>query len=1057
MSAQIQFISAGAGSGKTFRLTQILSEALSSGKAMPGGVIATTFTKKAASELRERVRSHLLKEGKFSLANAMGQARIGTVNSVCGSFLERFAFEAGLSTELQVIDDAQSKVFIHRAIDAALTESLRRELTGLATRLDLEDWPDLIKNLIDLCRSNAISADELLGMATANADAFLALFPKPATDDLDALVVKEIDRVVQMIKPAIEAGTVKTSKDYLRELETIRRNLGKSYGKWKDWIFLHSGNPGAKYRQDVEPIADIAKRFESHPRLHQDVRDLIDRVFSAASHALGHYAALKQEMGVLDFADQETLLLKLLDEPAVSKALAEELDLLLVDEFQDTSPIQLALFLKLAKLAKQTYWVGDIKQAIYGFRGSDTRLMQAVLAALPSLGGSKDVLGASWRSRPPLVELINDVFVQAFGNSLPAEEVKLEPKRDDPLAKTKSSAAFAHWRLVGKNIGLRSASLALGVKQLVQGGRLVVDRDTKLTRKAKYSDIALLSKSNDGVDAVVAALKKSGIPVSTSQAGLLATPEVVLALACLRRLNDSADTIATAEILSLADCLSPEVWVSDRLEYLGQGGIQTAWKEQGDSAHPLLLEIAEVRTALPLLAPREALDTVITRCKLHQHVLQWRADDSVARQRFANLEALLDLAQQYEDQCRNAQRAATISGLILWLDEQAQAEEDGLALPALDAVRVMTHHAAKGLEWPIVILLGLESEVRNRLWQATAIARSEIDAQNPLKDRFIHFWPWPFGKKTKDIELLDSALASNLGKMLTLEANEEAKRLLYVSMTRARDLLIFAVQAKDKESPWLDVLGADVLAPIDDEDPEEISLNSDARIPYQCSVLDAEAEQDASASIQPSVPLYWFESLPELEQGRLSLNFSASSAEPVPCQMLEKIQIGQRMVVNGRPEMSVLGTAIHACIGASFTDKNAPLVADEYEAILQGFGVEGCVSVAKLEHQTLALHQWINTRWPGAKAIAEIPIEARFPNGQLLNGRIDLLLETDQGLILIDHKSSLTASDQWDKQAVKYSGQIKAYKEALEAVSSKPVTECWLYFPVAAGAIRLEV
>jgi ATP-dependent exoDNAse (exonuclease V) beta subunit len=105
---------------------------------------------------------------------------------------------------------------------------------------------------------------------------------------------------------------------------------------------------------------------------------------------------------VLDFADQEHQLLTLLDHPEVAAVLEDELDLLMVDEFQDTSPIQLALFLKLARFARRVYWVGDVKQAIYGFRGSDTALMQAILAALTrarrTQGGAAGVVALAART-----------------------------------------------------------------------------------------------------------------------------------------------------------------------------------------------------------------------------------------------------------------------------------------------------------------------------------------------------------------------------------------------------------------------------------------------------------------------------------------------------------------------------------------------------------------------------------------------------------------------------------------------------------------------------------
>ena len=134
MAGTLRFVSAGAGSGKTYRLTQILHEKLSSGQAAPGGVIATTFTRKAATELRERVRTALLEKGEFALANAMGQARIGTVNSVCGGFLERFAFEAGLAPEQRVLEEAQSGALVREAIDAVSDSATVQDIVELARR-----------------------------------------------------------------------------------------------------------------------------------------------------------------------------------------------------------------------------------------------------------------------------------------------------------------------------------------------------------------------------------------------------------------------------------------------------------------------------------------------------------------------------------------------------------------------------------------------------------------------------------------------------------------------------------------------------------------------------------------------------------------------------------------------------------------------------------------------------------------------------------------------------------------------------------------------------------
>src|SRR5690606_31188311 len=157
---------------------------------------------------------------------------------------------------------------------------------------------------------------------------------------------------------------------------------------------------------------------------------------------------------------------------------------------------------------------------------------------------------------------------------------------------------LANWVLAGRNAGQEASALASGDRQLIDSGYVVYDKQAQSLRPARFGDIAILSRSHDGVDALAAALFAQGIPVVTAQAGLLATPEATLALACLRRLNDPADTLATAEIVSLADSLEPEVWLADRLRYLAQGGNVDLWCEQGvggHPAHPLLEAIAALR------------------------------------------------------------------------------------------------------------------------------------------------------------------------------------------------------------------------------------------------------------------------------------------------------------------------------------------------------------------------------------------------------------------------------------------------------------------------------
>lgn len=311
-NANITFISAGVGSGKTHRLTELLQEELTVRAVRPAGVIATTFTRKAAAELRERVRAHLLQQGRFALASAMGQARIGTVNGVCGQLVARFAFEAGLSVEQQVLEEAQAERLLDRAIDAVLDETQMDTLLALVERLglnnswndDQEEWKAALQSLVNQLRSNDIPLAHLEGFAKANADALLKHFPTPTHEDLDAALLRAIRVALPTIEAVAVAGSKRNTADYVTLVKAFERDLERQSAPWSAWIKLAKSAPEASLRTTIEPISALAGRAAEHPGLHADLRHYLDLMFALAGRALTHYQAVKQEMGVLDFADQ---------------------------------------------------------------------------------------------------------------------------------------------------------------------------------------------------------------------------------------------------------------------------------------------------------------------------------------------------------------------------------------------------------------------------------------------------------------------------------------------------------------------------------------------------------------------------------------------------------------------------------------------------------------------------------------------------------------------------------------------------------------------------------
>ena len=1045
MAGRIRFVSAGAGSGKTYHLTHILHEKLISKQATPGGVIATTFTRKAATELRERVRTALLKKGEFALATSMGQARIGTVNSVCGGLLERFAFEAGLAPEQRVLEESQAGVLVREAIDAVSDNATIQNMVELARRLGIDSWQDALKALIDQARANDIAPTHCAAFGERNAKDLLAYFPVPSTEDLDGALLSAIETIVPELEK--RATGKQNTAGYIALARETQRVVRSRTVVWADWVRLFKGAPEAGLKTIAQPITDLSGRFVAHPRLRQDIEQYLAVIFTLAAKALGAYAQRKRELGVIDFVDQEHLFLGLLEKPAITEVLSKELDLLLVDEFQDTSPIQLELFVRLSRIARESVWVGDVKQAIYGFRGSDAELMKAVLGNLPNLGGCKEVLDQSYRSRPHLVRLVNSAFADAFASGLSRAEVELAPVREELV----SDPAFANWVLNGKNIQQKAAALVEGIKALIASGYCVVDPATGSPRAAHYGDIAILSKTNAGVQAVAQALRFGSVPWATQQPGLLSTPEALLALACLRRLNDPRDTLASAEIVSLADCEEPESWLADRLQYLERGGKSRRWRDEAKDGHPILSRIAELRAQAPMLSPAGAMELVIAGCDLAGRVLRWRRDELVARVRLANLEAVLGLARSYEEACLARSQPGTVSGLILWLGEQAQKDFDLLAEPPVNAVKVMTHHAAKGLEWPIVILLDLEKNIQDRLWSVGARSDTSLDVDAPLKNRWIRYWPWPFGSQQK-VNIADVIAQSSEGIRVRTEAIDETKRLLYVSMTRARDLLVFALSGKKGTGEWLESLNAPWLVP--DIASASIVLPDGTDVPFDFQSLDPPGALPSMA--EPDVTLRWFP-VPDVRTERLPATLVASASVARPCRITDTVSLGDRIALKTGTDITALGNAIHACIAMAFTDPNISMDEARVVPILNGFGLKGEIDPAGLVRHIAVLDQWISLRWPYCRRYVEVPIESIFPSGQVMHGQIDLLLEVDGGWVLIDHKANPAPRDRWEQVVTEHSGQLSIYADALVCATGRSVTETWIVLPVAAGAVQITM
>jgi ATP-dependent helicase/nuclease subunit A len=1046
----ITVVSAGAGTGKTWRLSTEYVNAAKAG-ASPSRIIATTFTIKAAAELVERVRARLIQEGYPDAAQSALAGLVGTVNSVCGRLVSDFAIEGGLSPVAKVIPPEMADSLFGAATEEAI-QKFSSKIDPLADRLRQENWRNIVLDVVKLARGSALEPAQFADFALKSWQGIEPLLAPIAANETPADLDRALVDVIRTCISQIDAGgdVTKTTKDTLTALREIASQM--SNGRplaWDAWALVSKLKAAKASEPFLQPVRAIATRHATHPRLHTDLREFIELVFACAAEALGHFSEFKRARGLLDFTDQEALALELLRLPEVRARMRERFDLLMVDEFQDTSPIQLAVFLEMAKAVKRSLWVGDQKQAIFGFRQTDPALVNAVIEKIrPATGGLEESLDTSRRSRPSLVRFANAVFGAAFPpKGVPADKViipnfhRAEPADFGP--------ALHHWKLEGKS--WPSALQALGgrIQSMLASpdSTPVINRADGIRRPLKPSDIAILCRQNDRCKAVADVLGSLGIPAAMPRNHLLDTPEAVLACAALRYLVDPADSLAVAELAHFNEGNDDwfAVWLTK--------GVDTV-----KAANAAVLAIDEQRTNLAHLTPAEALETAIAAARIDQLVHRWDR----AGERLANLDALRKVALLYEDACRATRGAATAAGLVAHLSKGLTDGGERPAFEGDDAVRVLTYHKAKGLEWPVVVLLDLQDGAKRSPFGVHSESSADgLDPWNPLAGRWVRFWPWPYGKQEKDVHLDATAFASPQAQARGEMERAELVRLLYVGMTRARDYLVFATRPT-VSSAWIDILtradGSAVLTlpTTDGENPVNIEGEAFTVVVQSAGAPSANISHDEAPATAWFAPPPLSGELPKYLPARLSPSMaSQDNIDTGSPEASIPIEIGKRFPLNGKPDMRLLGEAVHGFLAADNIDWPIQERETMAQQALDRWGVSGALLPASLIEASNRLDAFISERWPGAKQHREMPVFGRIGT-QLASGRVDLLIETSEGFVIIDHKTFPGAQDTWAGKVAGFSPQLSLYSQIISQATGRPVLHCFVHMPIVGAVISIR-
>ncbi len=1032
---RLNVVSAGAGSGKTTRLCDEIAREVIDNSVDPARVLGTTFTRLAAAELKGRTQRTILRredlplERRLELAERLELALVGTVHAVGHRLLKRYALPMGLSPRVEILahdeehGDEKARHHVRRLL-GAVPSSRWDALLPPARRLGLDrDIADTLLRILEVKRTNAVNDDAFREQMLASAERYLAVLSggeEPV--DVEGYELQEAARqaLAQISGLTDETGVTKQA---LVKLRRLARDRSLAWSSWVEAAGLKAGKRSGADAQ-LTRLRSLGATARRSAALHADVREFLHHATEAVLELGEAYDGYKRERALLDYIDLEVLFLRLLERPDLADSLREELQLVLVDEFQDTSPIQLAIFLRLRELAQRSVWVGDPKQAIYGFRGADTELVAA--AWDNARDAERDRLGSSWRSTSGLVGFAAKLFDTPFEG-----DAELEAKRGP------GDLEVERWILSDRNASARDAALSHGIRGLTDGG-------------VARPDIAVLVRTNRHAHDLAAQLARDGVPALSLCPGLLGTRECRIAMAGLRLVADRYDALAATILLHL---ITPHeggtpTWFEARLREVREA------RERGTrpapfAGHPVLAPFDDLDARAA--DPSGLVEAVVVALDLGQHLASW-GDPT---RRAANLDAFGELARAYEKSTEQLGQAATLTGFLQWCSLLEETEQDWFPQPrGSDAVTVCTWHAAKGLEWPTVILTDLHRLYPPDLFKPVVRGGLAADG-HPLEGRQVGYWPWPFGDAKHGLGLREDVLDTADGRATQEAGKREDQRLLYVGVTRARDRLVLAHQ--DGKTDWLDLL------------PEWRSLLSDEpgehAIPGTGATLRVVrlAVSQESGSVAPADGSEAWIDAPRREPAPEVDRFhSPSKASTLVCS--EESSVHTELLPGPHPfsvrigteERGRLGNAVHAYLAALPSLPEAggeDLRSVVAERVLDGHGVTGVIEPSALVAAGDRLAAWVERRYPEATWHTEVAVRGPRAGGGTWFGTIDLLLGLPDGkYALLDHKTTDRPESMWAAEAASHAGQINAYAEACGDLE---IADAWIHFPLAGGLARI--
>lgn len=1036
---------AGAGAGKTYALVERMVAAVRSGAAEIDRMAAITFTRKAAGEMRGRFYLRLRAE-RAEASNAAEAARvdraieridqcfIGTIHSFCGRLLRERPLEAGLPPDFEEIEDREEALLRRKSWDTFVQE---RFGAGDPRLDELEDHgiipEDLYAFFGERCRNSDVPLKPTntprpdLMPAARQVEAFVdrvAPFMPAIPERLDKLMT-----AVRRARNFIDNHGVSSDRDAARLLLLFDGSLDITQKLWSDKSVAkeikHDWLPHL-LETTVEPALRLWR--ECAYRL---VADFVD-------DAVKFYDRRRQEVGKVTFQD---LLLRtaalLRDDPLVRRYFQNRFRTLLVDEFQDTDPVQAEILFylcgedqeekdwkQLQPRAGSLFLVGDDKQSIYRFRRADVEIFRFTAERIESTGGAVVRLNTSFRSLGTLCKWISTSFPPAFSRSSAPYQAPFEPLHEhrhtgvDPHCVRKITIPKVD-RNRRAEIAATDAERIANFILAAMDGRTSLNHGTDggaLSEKASPGDFLILTRTTGQLKVYAEALERRGLPFDISGGGRLGDSEEVKAVVTmLRAIYESDNPLPFVAFLRgpLVGFSDPDLFTLKKSGVRFDIGADIPEELNGELRtrfEDAVSLLQETEKDLTVRTPAAAIELMLERTGY----LGYSAvhPSGSASSRAGNLLRLLSLVRQFSSRGWNWGRIVEeLHALVT--DGDYDAEEMTLEMGREDVVRLMNLHQAKGLQAPVVFLADPRDTSYDREPQRH-ISRKDDEMYLSMTVTK------PKGDFSSEIVAQPEGWEADKDEEARFAAAEEI-RLLYVAATRARNLLVVSQYTPSYDSgPWSPLY--DYLADVPElEMPPAVERAVAAADAEDYTTVKEAAERRIHATTKASY---------------VERTVSGSPAErDVDFVVREGRGRDYGVVVHQLFEDAVLGH-----IPAS---PNGYIQRIVKEAGLQSeFAHDAAAALERLRISTL----WQEIA-EADRVFTEVPLGAVDEDGAAVRGVIDLVYRVNGDWKIVDYKTDAAPTQaDVERLLLRYEPQVREYADYWHRITGEKVGRASIWF-----------